>query len=438
LIGLLAGKRRGFEEICLVLMISSELAAHIIAYMGLVSPHGRPMRIYKASRYWTPEQKQLLLKLWATDLSIEEIAALIKRGRASVVLKARSFGLYMRERAALQRMARESGEYAPFGNVDENAVDARGVDVTVIEPIDLIVSDPPCEEFSELAEEAIDSGPLAATDEVTAAVGATDVATMDFATMDVAAVEEPAVVDFVSPADQACQDPTETVEEPRHIRGNDEEAADACPAGAVAGDSVDPCSISPRYESARDEANVANVSEASDPRSITTPASLVTNLPWLFPSEEAENGGKPSKTNRKGRRKQQSEESRPKKAENAKRKRRKWTDEMRALAFKYFDWGLTSLAASILMDLSEGAVRSYWSKVGLEGRQGCDIWKGEGPSPIRHAARHLVEREDDHTKTMFWCRKEDKPWNRYSPATRRSKWAREHDIARKFRRRPLP
>jgi hypothetical protein len=149
----------------------------------------------------------------------------------------------------------------------------------------------------------------------------------------------------------------------------------------------------------------------SSPKSITTASTLSSSLPALFPMEAIDGGPAGTKKTRK---------------------RVEWTPDMKGVAFTGFDHGLTAEAVGVLMGLTEAAVRSYWSKTGLAGRKRSEIWRGEGPSPVRGAARHLVMREDKHTGTMFYCRKEDVSKNWYSPATRRSKWAKENGIAKKF------
>jgi hypothetical protein len=112
--------------------------------------------------------------------------------------------------------------------------------------------------------------------------------------------------------------------------------------------------------------------------------------------------------------------------------RARYTEEIDKLLFTYFDRGETSTATAIYMDVTEGAVRSRWSNIGLSERDSDKMWNGAGPSPYAGAAAHLVLTTDKHTHRPFWCHAKDKGLNWYSPATRKTKWARDNGIAKRF------
>ena len=425
LVGLLVGKGRGLNEICACLIISSDLVQGIIAYIGAASPHERPMRNYTSRRFWSLQEKRLLLQLWPTVLSIDEIAREIGRDRRAVLVKARALGLYVRGRSALQILARESAETAALTRDEQNSADAVRPDVTLtepvdlVEPVDLIVSDPPYGKPSELVEKAAGGGSLVGTQEEVEEVAAPEV------------IGDLADIEFVSPVGPGLQDLAENSEEPAPF-SNDEQASVVWEADSVDSDSVFAMVISARDDSAAGTADLVHHAMVSQPENTTAADGHVENPPSPSLTRKIKTDPKLTKKKRKGRQNQKVKAAKSKIA-NGRAKRTTWTEDMKAVAFVHFDCGLTAYAAGLRMGLSEGAVRSFWSKIGLAGRKRCNIWRGEGPSPIRGAASHLVETEDRHTHTMFYCKKKDKALNWYSPATRRSVWAKENDIARKHR-----
>jgi hypothetical protein len=310
LVGLMADKGKGLEQICAYLILTAQQVADIVAYAGRASLHSKLMRQYKSSRFWSISQIRLLIELWPSELPIEEIVARINRDRVSVLTKARSLGFRVRTRHELQALARES---------------TIGTSVAAVEDV-------PCARQEGRSQIAIN-------------VSAT---TMDEISREYGSSAE----DAPKSADQI---------------------------GLV---------------------------RVSGNRSAVLAVSR-----------------------RKGRRQGRTQAKAPVTSRTI---RARYTEEIDKLLFTYFDRGETSTATAIYMDVTEGAVRSRWSNIGLSERDSDKMWNGAGPSPYAGAAAHLVITTDKHTHRPFWCHAKDKGLNWYSPATRKTKWARDNGIAKRF------
>jgi hypothetical protein len=382
LVSLLLSKGRGLHEVCACLVISADVVRRIVEYIGADSPHEKPMRIYRSSRFWTPVEKRLLFQLWPSPLSLDEIAEKLGRSRQSALAKARSLGLYVRGRGILQNLARES-EAALFARDGKTA---------------------PYENFSFPDEEAPDAAKLAATDAVTQLP---DVELMS------PLCQRNLKDELTEPSGSVCEEAAE-IWAPRES------------------DPVDPILSSLRNESAVDKEDVADISAASEANNLAAAEIASKHLAALSSKRGPRSDPKRAKQKRKGRRNQKSKAARRDKTGNITPKRTLWTDSRDAVGYTMYDRGETSANAAVYMALTEAAIRSRWSNLGLAGRETEDIWKGEGPSPLTGASAHLVQTVDRHTGKRFWCRKEDKAGNFYSPATRKSKWARENGIPKKY------
>ena len=97
----------GLSAICVLLGVTSEWLLAQAVGLGLATPIDRPLRKAAGRNAWTPEQVQLLVQLWPTNLYATCIADRIGRTPASVRYKAKWLGLARRGRASLVRVVAE-------------------------------------------------------------------------------------------------------------------------------------------------------------------------------------------------------------------------------------------------------------------------------------------------------------------------------------------
>ena len=102
----MAGKGRSLAQIALTLCLAADAVLAAVVHLGLSRPSDRPVRVYRSPRYWSAAQVQRLVWLWCHSMqSPAEIGEELDRKRNSVTAKARSLGLYCRDRAQLQALA---------------------------------------------------------------------------------------------------------------------------------------------------------------------------------------------------------------------------------------------------------------------------------------------------------------------------------------------
>lgn len=91
----------GREACAAYLGLTDEQLMSRVVLLGLNTPADRTMRANNGPHAWAIAEVRRLIDLWIRDLATSRIAAVIRRSPSSIRSKARSLGLYKRERNAL-------------------------------------------------------------------------------------------------------------------------------------------------------------------------------------------------------------------------------------------------------------------------------------------------------------------------------------------------
>lgn len=106
-LGRIIAAGHGLSTLCFLFGVTTGWVLAQVTALGLPTPADRPLRKAAGRNGWTPEQVQLLVQLWPTNLYATCIADRIGRSPASIRYKAKWLGLARRDRASLVRVVPE-------------------------------------------------------------------------------------------------------------------------------------------------------------------------------------------------------------------------------------------------------------------------------------------------------------------------------------------